>query len=342
MKKHIFTITAGCAPVGDVMIESFLKHHPNEHINRYCFIEDLGDAKKEIQEKLTTHILPNSFKEFFLTGHEGTAKVWERVICQNWDAYIIQIDSDVVFKKESISLIEKQGYPDIYGSRRCYKNNPSGVSMPDGIEDAISTYFVGLNPAFLPEGNLAEMIIGRYNPTGVPILDFFDAAFFYMRSKGASVFYEDVEIIGGQNTKGLKINSFKSNLHLDMGSHLAHFGGVGSGYMALKDDSKMVKSYSDWAKHRWDFFNHIFYEIYKHRDASAVYDSLGRWVDGPYDDFILNEVLEDLRSESIKRDDRPAVDWGMELMKGQTGIGKSAAVDRDKSSDINEDWRLGI
>lgn len=329
---------AGCAPVGDVMIESFLKYHPNEHIHRYMFADDIDGKTMHpfIGGNVTTHLLPDSLKELFLTGHEGTAKVWERVINQNRDSYIIQIDSDVVFKKESISLIEKQGYPDIYGSRRCYKNNPSGVQIPDGIEDAISTYFVGLNPEYLPLTNLFERIIGRHNMSGIPILDFFDAAFFYMRSQGASVFYEDVEIIGGQNTQGKKINSFKSNLHLDMGSHFAHFGGVGSGYMAVKDDSKMTKSYSDWAKHRWDLFNLLFYKETPVSEVSTKYDSLGRWISGSCNMFIIHEVLEDLRSESIKREDRPVVD------PGNTHKDMSNDLHTDKLSPNFDDFKLSI
>lgn len=304
MKKHIFTITAGCAPVGDVMIESFLKHHPSEHIHRYLFFDDIAETKTEIDshERITTHLLPESLKEFFLKGHEGTAKVWALIIKANPDAYLIQVDSDVVFKRESISLIEKQNYPDLYGSRRCYENNPVGIPVAKGTEDSLSTYFIGFNPKFLGslstdsvlENNLERMIQGVYNPLGFPVFDFFDPCFFYMRSQGASVYYEDVEIIGGQNKEGKKINSFKSNLHLDMGSHLSHFGGVGSGYMASKDDSKMNKSYSDWAKHRWDFFNAIFYRHIVIKDEHTQHDSLGRWVSGPYDGFIFASVILDL------------------------------------------------
>ncbi len=314
MKKHIFAIMAGCVPVGIKMLESYFKYHDEEKINIYLFAEDIDQFKKTTNEHKAIkkeyhaifHIIPESLKEDFLHGHQGTAKVWSRVIMQNPDSYLIHIDSDIIFKKESISLIEKAGYPDIYGSRRCYQNNPGKAPVKEGLEDAVSTYFLGFNPGFilvptspvLDQSFLSQMIQGVYNPLGFPCLDFFDPVFFWMRYKGASVYFEDANVIGGQNTEGQKINFYKSNLHLDMGSRMAHFGGVGSGYQFEKhsSDLKTERGYSEWALIRWYLFQDLFYgseNILHSIDSDPVYLD-NRWVGGGYNYVILNQIKEDL------------------------------------------------
>ncbi len=302
MKKHIFTIMAGCVPVGEKMIESYFKYHL-ENINVYLFSDDLNKGNFNC---CTVHILPDSLKEDFRHGHQGTAKVWARVIKANPDSYLIQIDSDIIFKKESIYLIEKAGYPDIYGSRRCYQNNPGKAPVKEGLEDAISTYFIGFNGKLITRDKdvseeesfslLSKMIQGVFNPLGFPCLDFFDPVFFWMRYKGASVYYEDQNIIGGQNELGSKSSNYPSNMHLDMGSHLAHFGGVGSGYQASKDDSGMNKDYSDWAKIRWQLFQNLFMNNNNIEYNNAIFDQAGRWVSGQYNTDIFNQIKKDLAS----------------------------------------------
>lgn len=313
MKIHIFTIMAGCAPVGIKMLESYFKFH-SDKINIYCFIEDikeLGDIQSSVigcEPNFVIHILPESLKESFKNGHEGTAKVWARVIEANKDRYLIHIDSDIIFKNESLSLIEKAGYPDIYGSRRCYQNNPGKSWVPEGCEDAISTYFIGFNPDFIikpssndsitPVGkNLERMIQGAFNPLGFAVLDFFDPVFFWMRYKGAIVYFENPEIIGGQDFNGLKDNGYKSNLHLDMGSHLAHFGGVGSGYYIFhnKLGKQELSDYEKWAAYRWDLFEELMNKSpIVAPEGKPVFDDAGRWVSGPYDYDIFEQIKTDL------------------------------------------------
>lgn len=324
MKKHIFTIMAGCVPVGAKMLESYFNfHHKNIHI--YLFGEDSIKLRANFHpESFIVHVLPESLKDSFSRGHEGTAKVWAQVIKENPDSYLIQIDSDIIFKKETLSLIEKAGYPDLYGSRRCYKNNPADIPVADGIEDALSTYFIGLNPYYLKDiahGDLERMCQGVYNPLGFPVFDFFDPVFFYIRAytlstriglthefnhKKPTVYYEDPDKIGGQNAQGNKNNSYISNLHLDMGSHLCHFGGAGSGYAACVDDSKMNKSYSDWAKFRWFLFEDLFYPkalrlgvskiMYDYFPEETIIKEDGRWVSGNYNEEIFNQIKEDLNN----------------------------------------------
>ncbi len=310
MNTHIFSIIAGCGRVGFEMLKSYRKYH-EEPIHVYCFTYDIADFDSDIGLNTIIHLLPSSLKNDFLYGHQGTAKVWAQVIRDNRDKYLIHIDSDIIFKRESISLIHNAGYPDIYGSRRCYQNNPGKAPVKTGLEDAISTYFLGFNPSFLGSlpvdkvlfHNFERMIQGVYNPLGFPVLDFFDPCFFYMRSQGASVFYEDQNIIGGQNMHGKKDSVFKSNLHMDMGSHLCHFGGVGSGYFAtqnkLKIDNgelKMETGYRDWAIDRWNLFYDLIIDkgMVRYPNTNTKYDEAGRWVSGPYDMAIYNQIKEEL------------------------------------------------
>lgn len=307
---------AGCVPVGAKMLDSYLSYH-QEPIHVYCFDSDFSELKKHVPEFIDLLDSGRIILDFracveaidsFSRGHEGTAKVWAQVIKNNPDTYLIQIDSDIIFKKETLSLIEKQNYPDLYGSRRCYKNNPADIPVADGIEDALSTYFIGLNTSILlnPVGHekltfenqwtiLSQMIQGTYNPLKFSVFDFFDPVFFWMRYKGASVYYEDPNLIGGQNSQGNKNNSYISNLHMDMGSHLCHFGGAGSGYAACQDDSQMNKSYSDWAKFRWFLFEDLFYTFAnKIAPEKTVIKEDGRWVSGPYNQEIFNQIKQDL------------------------------------------------
>jgi hypothetical protein len=307
---HVFTIMAGCVPVGLQMLESYFKYH-SEKIHVYVFSSDTYMLSGFIAWNMSVHVLPDSLRDSFLRGHEGTAKVWARVMKSNINSYLIQVDSDIIFKKESLSLIERAGYPDIYGSRRCYKNNPGKAPVQEGLEDAISTYFIGFNhgPIIhnlgvdqISDDNLERMIQGVYNPHGFPVLDFFDPVFFHARKHGASVYYEEPDLIGGQDVMGSKVNSYASNLHLDMGSHLAHFGGVGSGYVndqllhVYNTKPLAEESYVGWSMERWELFQDLFIAKHPLPALSAKLDESGRWIGGPYNKEIYDQVKADLNS----------------------------------------------
>ena len=88
-------------------------------------------------------------------------------------------------------------------------------------------------------------------------------------------------------------------MHFDCGSHLIHFGGVGSGYSYYKKLSSPVQSYGDWAVGRWSLFAKVFYNeniningIPYHEPTKYTDD--GRWCFGAYDADIMNGVLCDM------------------------------------------------
>jgi hypothetical protein len=316
MKKHVFTIMAGCVPVGAKMLETYFKFH-TEKINVYIFPEDVEDIVKLVMpekntfkdrcsgaNKMTIHLISETLKESFSKGYKGSANVMADVIRQNQDSYLIHIDSDVFFKKESLSLIEKAGYPDIYGSRRCYHNNPKKILTQESIEDSVYTYFMGFNPSFLKEITdpdfLSSMIEGTISPIDFSCLGFFGHVFFYMRAKSANVYYESSDLIGGEDFLGERKNSYKSNINFDCGSHLVHIGGVGIGMHAGGTDFKMDENLFSWAFERWNLFYDLFYDKECDTEYHFLYPTKfneeGKWVSGSYNEEIFTNLKEDLKS----------------------------------------------
>jgi hypothetical protein len=301
----IFTEIVNCGPVGKIMLESFHKYHARE-ITIYATqkdIDELGAIKSHPNNSYC--IISAEQAEKFKRGHEGTADIFAEMFYPKLsleETFIIHCDSDLIFKKESISLLENEmiyGY-EIVGSRRCYKNNPGKVPLPDGIPDAVSTYFFGMRASEIPKGytkqQLAHLIAGHPGPLNHPILDFFDPITFLAMSDGAVIKFIDSNLIGGQNSEGSKVNDYKSNLHLDMGSHLCHLGGCGSGYAVAHGISKPEKSYAEWSMGRWGLFSKLFYDRDIAFSQPTVYDNDGRWVSGGYDDHVLNLIKGDLQA----------------------------------------------
>ena len=214
---YIWTEAFNCGPIARVMLESFHRHH-NRVIHVHGTENDfklLGDMRDHPNTKLF-YYPPGQVQSFFKQGHKGTAYVFATVLSgffiHNQYKRVIHVDSDLYFRKESIYLVENLllvGY-DIVGSRRCYKNNPSGVTGLDKYPDSISTYFMGLNLEKLPaEGNhnfsyLMDMCQGAVSYKGIPALDFFDPVTQAMLFHGARIFYLSNVWIGGQDEYGKK------------------------------------------------------------------------------------------------------------------------------------------
>lgn len=308
MNTIIFTEIVNCGPVGSIMLESFHKYHDMEIIiyATQKDIEDLGEIKNHPNNRFWP--LHSAQYDKFKHGHAGTAVLFAEQFYPGIDKNIIHLDSDLVFKKESISLIEnafEEGY-DIVGSRRCYKNNPGKVPVPDGIPDAVSTYFFGMKTKVLPKGYSFEEMCKMWegHPIGIDhmILDFGDSVYFNSLKNGAKTKFLDSNLIGGQNELGSKVNNYKSNLHLDMGSHLLHMGGCGSGCAVHHGHSNPEKSYADWAVGRFDLFAYLF--LFRNYfvdgkwaikcNSDTVINEDGRWVNGIANEEIFNQVFNDL------------------------------------------------
>lgn len=301
----VFTEIINCGPVGRIMLESYHRHH-NYPITVYTTaadFEQLGEIGKHENNNIVL-VYAKTYEKFSV-GHSGTADVFAHVFQSYPERSIIHIDSDIFFKKESLSLIDHafiEGY-DIAGSRRCYKNNPAHIKVPEHLPDTISTYFFGMKTKVLPDkdrytwSQLCELWGG--NPIGLDhmVFDFGDPVIFHALKKGAQIKFIDSELIGGQNVQGSKVNSFTSNLHLDMGEYLAHFGGCGTGYAVAHNLSHPPGAYAEWAVHRWNLFQKIFYNKEIAFSNSTKFDEAGRWISGSHNDMIIAQIKNDLNMQ---------------------------------------------
>lgn len=307
----IFTEIINAGPVGRIMLESYFKHHPKTDITVYgtpVDFELLGEIKTHGYIRLIDVGTDETIMAAFKNGHQGTAMIFARAWKENMGQYLIHIDSDVYFKKESISLLTDsldEGY-DIVGSRRCYEKNPGGAIMKPGTPDAISTYFTGwhkekLNANAYSNDEFIRMWQGAYNPLGFPVLDFADPICFAMLNNGAKIKFIDSNLIGGQDENGSKVNNYKNNMHFDVGSHLVHFGGVGSGYAYYNKLSNPEASYAQWSLGRWSLFNNFFYHKDIQYTAPCIINEQGRWVNGNYNDEIYAYTINAISDVPIYR-----------------------------------------
>ena len=167
MKPFIFCVTVNCAKVTAVMLESFHKHHPDEVMH---ILGTKMDFEQLHEIMAPDYFFPSYYHNIenydwvtkFSQGHAGTAAAFAAVIQQKlghtYDSFI-HIDSDVFFKKESISVIKKafdEGF-DIVGTRRCFKNNPSGIKGLDNLPDTISTFFFGMKLDKIPNFSFEDL-----------------------------------------------------------------------------------------------------------------------------------------------------------------------------------------
>lgn len=303
----VFTEIIGCAKVGRIMLKTF--HHFHDH-PIYIFatqkdIMELGEDVEWNKNNIFIDVTKDvTLQKLYETGHQGTAYLFAKVLSgeigKEYENFS-HIDSDCVLKKESLSLIEREfenGY-DIVGSRRCYVNNPADIKVPEGIPDTVSTFFFGMKRSAIPKQfNFVELMAlasGADIGLGHMIFDFFDPITFHALRSGAKIKFIDSNLIGGQNEQGSKVNNYLSNLHLDMGSHLLHFGGAGSGCVYASDKKNQNKSYGDWAEIRYHLFCDLFYdEVFNDlHDTKPVYSN-GRWVSGSYDNVLVQQIRKDI------------------------------------------------
>ena len=269
-KAFIFTESYGCGLILKKCLESFFRHHPDTTV--YVFgthkdFKELGRFKNVEYVDLSDDI---ELKECFKHGHLGTAHIGARVITEfskGFD-YIIHFDSDVIFQKESLSMLYDkidEGY-DLIGPVRCYKNNMNGRSDLSELSDVSQTYFYAFNKTKISDYSfvdLRNMIVGFYNPLNHPILDYFDPVSFDILKNGGNPFFLDVDLVGGLTLEGNRKNKYQElNSDMDFGEKLMHFAGVGSGMKFYFQGAEQTnQSYVDWALKRFALYYKLFYDI---------------------------------------------------------------------------------
>ncbi len=269
--NYIFTEAYNCGLILNKCLESFYKYHPDTIINIFGTENDF----KQLPKKETFNFIDlkddKMLESYYKEGHLGTAYIFTKVIrefSQGYD-YVTHIDSDVVFRKESMSLLTEQidnGY-DLIGPRRCYKFNLNGRTDLSNLQDVIQTYFFSFNKNKITNyydiPTLQLMTVGGYNPLGHTFLDYFDPVSFDILHNGGKIYYLDFDLVGSQNEVGERKNKYgEINTYLDFGDNLVHFAGVGSGMKFFsKGKDRAHNGYADWAIRRFATYYKLFYDI---------------------------------------------------------------------------------
>lgn len=267
-KPYIFTEGYNCGLILKKCLESFFKYHPDEIVHVFGTAKDfkvLGKFKNVEYIELSDDA---ELRECFKYGHLGTAHIGARVIREfSKDSnYIIHFDSDVIFRKESLSLLYdkiNEGY-DLIGPRRCYKNNMNGRTDLSELKDVSQTYFYAFNKSKISNYDfptLRQMIVGYHNPLNHPILDYFDPVSFDILKNGGTTHFLDVDDVGGLTEDGNRNNKFPElNKDMDFGDNVIHFAGVGSGMkFYYKGPDNAAASYVDWALKRFALYYKTMY-----------------------------------------------------------------------------------
>jgi len=286
----IFTEAFNCGRIADKSLESFLKYH-DRPVCVYGMRADLEEIRIPGIFKMPTDHLGHNFKN----GHFGTAYLFATIITGT--KKILHFDSDVIFRKECLSEIDElfKEY-DIIGTRRCYKNNPGKAKGFEDLPDSISTYFFGINTKVIPQYTheyYTKMWQGVVNPLGYKTLDFGDPVIHACMKNGARVKFLDQDKYGSQDESGSKVSKYMSNMHMDFGECLVHYGGVGTGYAYSKNKQHPHQGYAEWALGRYSLYaKKYFNEDIDHTKKTEYADE--RWVNGCYDEYILDQLNKDL------------------------------------------------
>jgi hypothetical protein len=267
-KIFIFTEAYDCGLILKKCLESFFKYHLDVTVNVFGTAKDFKEVGKFKNVEYIELSEDKELKECFKHGHMGTAHIGARVIKEfsNGYDYVIHFDSDVVFRKESLSLLVNkidEGY-DLVGPRRCYKNNMNGKTDLANLADVSQTYFYAFNKNKISSydfATLRQMVVGYHNPLGHPILDYFDPVSFDILKNGGKIFFLSPDDVGGLTEEGNRKNKHTDlNRDMDFGDNLMHFAGIGSGMkFYYKGIGTAHKSYTDWAINRFGLYHKLFY-----------------------------------------------------------------------------------
>lgn len=284
-KTYIFTEAYDCGLILKKCLESFFEYHPDITVHVFGTAKDFKELGKFKNVEYIELSEDQELKECFKHGHMGTAHIGTRVIKEfsvGYD-YIIHFDSDVVFRKESLSLLTSkidEGY-DLIGPRRCYKNNMNGKTDLADLADVSQTYFYAFNKNKISDYDfptLRQMIVGYHNPLGHPILDYFDPVSFDILKNGGKIFFLSPDDIGGLTSEGNRKNKYIDlNSDMDFGDNLMHFAGIGSGMkFYYKGIGTAHKSYVDWAIKRFGLYHKLFYnrDLDNIEINSSIYEML--------------------------------------------------------------------
>jgi hypothetical protein len=273
---YIFTEAFNCGLILKKCLESFFVYHKNTIVNVFGTKKDFDDIGFFKNVNYVDLTLNQEVKSHYQNGHLGTAYIGSRVIKEYSEGYdyIIHFDSDVIFRKESLSLLTdkiNEGY-DLIGPVRCYKNNMNGRTDLSDYSDVVQTYFYAFNKTKISDydiNTLQQMIVGNYNPLNHPILDYFDPVSFDILKNSGKMYFLDTDLVGGLTKEGNRFNKYKEpNEDMDFGENLIHFAGVGSGMSFYHNKNYAYQGYQDWSIKRFILYYRLFYN----EELSTNYD----------------------------------------------------------------------
>ena len=274
----IFTICYNCGKILRKALETFFQFHPDVKVHVFGTAKDFKELKNFANNLEFIELSGDDMlKQHYKNGHMGTAYIVTKVLKKEYGDYkkAIHFDSDVVFREECLSDIItgfKEGY-DLVGQRRSYEKNRCNRKDLIGLPDLIGTCIFGVNLDKISDydfDTLHRMVVGYYNPTGQPILDFFDPVCFDILKNGGKIKYLDFNDYGASNEDGSWANIYPDlNLLFDFGKKFVHFAGIGSGQNFVNNGSGNVPlTYADWAKERYSLYMKLFYN----EDLTIMYN----------------------------------------------------------------------
>jgi len=281
-KPFIFSEAYDCGLILKKCLETFFQYHPDVTVRVFGTAKDFKEIDRFKNIEYFELSEDQELKECFKYGHLGTAHIGARVIKEfsaGYD-YIIHFDSDLIFRKECLSLlINKLEKYDLIGPRRCYSNNMNGRTDLADLKDVSQTYFYAFNKNKISNydfNTLRQMIVGYHNPLGHPILDYFDPVSFDILKNGGKIWFLDENDVGGLNLEGNRNNKYSDlNKDMDFGSVLCHFAGCGSGKKFYhKGADNVPQSYVDWAKKRFCLYMKLMYNQDIGEYDKAYYEQL--------------------------------------------------------------------
>jgi len=260
----IFTEIVGVAEIGEVMLKSYLEYH-TDPICVYCSEADRDYLSKSINSDVVKYNIVNEdIISAYQQGHLGTAKIYGEILSDRFVEDVIHIDSDVVFKKESISLVKtklNEGYA-LVGPMRRYKENPNNRPDCEYRENVVQTFLFGFKKSYVTARNkhlFTSMVVGN-SIDGQPVIDFFDPVSFDILQNGGKIYHLPRQKVGGFSETGSDSNIGNFiNCDLEYGENLIHFAGIGSGFFRYKGNAPHMSSgYADWAVERYKMFSNLF------------------------------------------------------------------------------------
>ena len=266
----IWTEAFNCSEILPPFLKSFTHHHDfTIHIatskNEFQSLPEIENVRflpiKDTLSSKLTYTNEKAILRGFKKGHLGTARLWNQVIRNRRETFLIHLDADTVFLGDVISpLIAalKQNF-DFVGTRRPYLHRGyrtigTDARLLDQHPDASNTDIIGMRRNAIP-GRYSPLFtrwIRGKRPIRYPVVDFFDPVLFQALRKRKQVQYLDSPERGNQSIPNENSHIFTNRIS---------FAAVGSGLNFLKNPevttspgyrAYAISSYALYAKYLLD------------------------------------------------------------------------------------------